>query len=83
MNDTALDPNRPRPECPLGAQPCGNPRCAERCNVLDDAPAAPPLRVRQWDRVAPDAIVVRFQRKLTDEEIAALPKAMLSALETK
>lgn len=33
------DPNRPRPECPMGSQPCHNPLCAVRCNMLDDVPS--------------------------------------------
>ena len=35
------DPNRLRPECPMGSKPCGNPACAVRCNLLDDEPASP------------------------------------------
>lgn len=79
---TALDPNRPRPECPMGSQPCGNPACAEFCNMVDRDPSPEPLRIREWCRGSPVSIVVTFQRDITNEEIAAFPKALLDALES-
>lgn len=38
------------------------------------------LRIREWHCAAPDAIVVRFQREVTTEELGVFPKALLDAL---
>lgn len=48
-----------------------------------DAPVAlgPDLRVREWFRGAPHTLVIRFARDITNEEIDAIPKALMRALE--
>lgn len=73
--------DRPRPECPMGPQPCGNPACAVRCNLLDDPADKPaPLRVREWVQTSPHTIGIRFTRALTSEECEAIPRALLRVL---
>jgi hypothetical protein len=53
ISTQSLDPNRPRPECPMGSKPCGNPLCAVRCNLLDE-PEADPFDCRAFHELCMD-----------------------------
>lgn len=38
------------------------------------------LRIREWHRGSPACIVIHFHRDITNEEIEAMPKALMAAL---
>jgi hypothetical protein len=58
-------------ECPL---------CKHEPNRgMDSGPDS--LRVREWHRLALNRIYVRFQRDMTDADLAAMPKALLTAMD--
>lgn len=49
--------NRSRPECPMGNQPCHNPACAERCDLVD-----PPVQGTADDAAAELRNIVNAER---------------------
>ena len=51
--------------------------------MSDDVELFQNLRVRKWQRGHPACIVIEFSRDITNEEIEALPGALMMALSAK